>query len=132
MRSIRASTRNIQTAFGNRLLLPNFFRIDGTFLANFADCSVYLGRRGTVEHLPPEALSVEEMFEHLRRLAKSHDIVERFRTLWVLALFGERLEQCPDAQIADLLTMVQEHMELFTAEFAVCETARRRLQRSSM
>jgi hypothetical protein len=84
-----------------------------------------------VEHLPSEELSVEELFEHLRKLAKSRDIVERLRALWVAAAFGERLEQCSDGQIADLLSVVQEHMGLFSAEFAVTEMARRRLQRST-
>jgi hypothetical protein len=84
-----------------------------------------------VQHLPPEQLSVAELFEYLRKLAKSHDIAERLRTLWFAAAFGVRLEQCSDGQIGDLLSMVQEHMGLFTAEFAVCEHAKRRLQRSS-
>jgi hypothetical protein len=84
-----------------------------------------------VEHLSPEQLSVEELFRYLRRIAKSHDIVERLRILWIAAAFGVRLEQCSDGQIGDLLSMVQEHMGLFTAEFAVCEHAKRRLQRSS-
>jgi hypothetical protein len=85
-----------------------------------------------VEHLLPEELSVEQLFEYLRKLAKSHDIAERLRTLWILAAFGERLERCSDGQIGDLLSMVQERMGLFTAEFAVCEQAKRRLQRSSL
>jgi hypothetical protein len=85
-----------------------------------------------VEHLPPKELSVAELFEYLRKLAKSHNIAERLRTLWYAATFGVRLEQCSGGQIGDLLSMVQEHMGLFTAEFAVCEMARRRLQRSSM
>jgi hypothetical protein len=84
-----------------------------------------------VEQLSPEELSLMELFEYFRELAKSHDIAERLRTLWFAAAFAERLERCSDGQIGDLLSMVQEHMGLFTAEFAVCEMARRRLQRSS-
>jgi hypothetical protein len=84
-----------------------------------------------VEHLPPEELSTTELFEYLRKLAKSHDITERLRTLWILVLFGERLERCSDAQIGDLLSMVQERMWLFSPEYSVCEHAERRLQRSS-
>jgi hypothetical protein len=72
-----------------------------------------------------------ELFEYLRKLAKSHDIAERLRTLWYAAAFGERLERCSDAQIGDLLSMVQDRMWLFSPEFAVCEHAKRRLQRSS-
>jgi hypothetical protein len=85
-----------------------------------------------VEHLSPEKLPTVELFEFLRKLAKSPDVSERLQTLWFAAAFAERLERCSDGQIGDLLSMVQEHMGLFTAEFAVCEMARRRLQRSSM
>ena len=84
-----------------------------------------------MDHLPPEALSPMELFEYLRKLAKSHDIAERLRTLWIVTAFGERLERCSDAQIGDLLSKVQDGMALFTAEFAVCEQAKHRLQRSS-
>jgi hypothetical protein len=84
-----------------------------------------------VERLLPEGLSVEELFEYLRKLAKSHDIAERIRTLWIAAQFGERLERCSNAQIGDLLSMVQERMGLFSAEYSVCEQAKHRLQRSS-
>jgi hypothetical protein len=85
-----------------------------------------------VERLLPEGLSVEELFEYLRKLAKSHDIAERIRTLWIAAQFGERLERCSDGQIGDLLSMVQERMGLFDPEFAVCEESKRRLQRSPL
>jgi hypothetical protein len=85
-----------------------------------------------VEHLSPEGLSAMDLFEHLRQLAKSQDAVERLRTLWIVASFGERLERCSDAQIGDLLSMVQERMSLFEPEFAVCEESKRRLQRSSL
>jgi hypothetical protein len=84
-----------------------------------------------MEHLPPESLSAAELFDYMRKLAKSRDIVERLRTLWVAAAFGERLEGCSDGQIGDLLSMVQERMSLFSPEYSVCEHAKRRLQRSS-
>jgi hypothetical protein len=70
-----------------------------------------------VEHLPPEELSVEQLFEYLRKLAKSHDIAERLRTLWILAAFRVRLEGCSDGQIGDLLSMVQDGMGLFSPEY---------------
>jgi hypothetical protein len=84
-----------------------------------------------VEHLPPEQLSVEELFRCLRKLAKSHDIAERLRTLWFAAAFGVRLEGCSDGQIGDLLSVVQERMSLFSPDYSVCEQAKHRLQRSS-
>jgi hypothetical protein len=84
-----------------------------------------------VEHLSPEELSATELFQYLRELAKSHDVAERLRTLWIVASFCERLERCSDGQIGDLLSMVQERMAIFSPEFAVCEQAKHRLQRSS-
>jgi hypothetical protein len=84
-----------------------------------------------VDHLFPEELSAAELFDYMLKLAKSRDIVERLRTLWIAAEFGERLERCSNAQIGDLLFKVQERMGLFTPEFAVCEESKRRLQRSS-
>jgi hypothetical protein len=84
-----------------------------------------------MEHLSPENLSAAELFDYMRKLAKSRDIVERLRTLWIAAAFGERLEQGSDAQIADLLCKVHERMSLFSPEYSVCEHAKRRLQRSS-
>jgi hypothetical protein len=84
-----------------------------------------------VEHLSPDELSVEELFRRLRKLAESHDIAERLRTLWILTMFGEWLEQCSDAQTGYLLTIVQERMSLFSADYSVYEHAKRRLQSSS-
>jgi hypothetical protein len=84
-----------------------------------------------MEHLSPENLSAAELFDYMRKLAKSRDIVERLRTLWIAAAFGERLEQGSDAQIADLLCKVQERMSLFSPEYSVCEHAKRRRQSSS-
>ena len=81
-----------------------------------------------MEHLPEE-LSIEELFEHVRKLARSHDFTERFRTLWIAALLGERLARCSDYQIGDLLFLVQGGLGLFSPDFAVCEHAKRRLQR---
>jgi hypothetical protein len=68
-----------------------------------------------------------ELFQYLRKLAASYDPAERLRTLWIGALFGERLEQCSNAQIGDLLSAVQDSLGLFSPEFAVCERAKRRL-----
>jgi hypothetical protein len=84
-----------------------------------------------MEQLSPENLSAAELFDYMRKLAKSRDIVERLRTLWIAAAFSERLEQGSDAQIADLLCKVQEGFVIFSPDFAVCEHAKRRLQRSS-
>jgi hypothetical protein len=84
-----------------------------------------------VEHLSPEEFSAMELFQYLRELAKSHDVAERLRTLWIVASFCERLERCSDGQIGDLLSMVQERMWLFSPEYSVCEHAKRRLQRST-
>jgi len=81
-----------------------------------------------MEHLPDD-LSVGELFRYQQRLARSHDLLERLRTLWIGALLGERLERCSDYEIGDLLSLVQDRFGIFSAEFAVCEHARRRLQK---
>jgi hypothetical protein len=84
-----------------------------------------------MDHLPPEEPSVRELFERMRKLAGSHDLLERLKVLWVAAELGARLERCTDAEIADLLSMVQERLGLFGPDFAVCEHAKRRLLESS-
>ncbi len=84
-----------------------------------------------MEHLSPEKLSTAELFEFLRKLAQSPDASERLRILWIAAAFGERLERCSNAQIGELLVKVQERMSLFSADYSVCEHAKRRLKRSS-
>ncbi len=82
-----------------------------------------------MEHLLPEKLSVEELFENQRKLAGSHNLIERLKTLWIGAELRERLEWCSDQKIGDLLSLVQDGLGIFSAEFAVCEHAKRRLQR---
>jgi hypothetical protein len=115
-------TCNIQAVVGIRLFSEN---------SQFPRVACIFRPEGTVQHLPPEALSATELFEYLVKLAESHDMAERLHTLWFAAAFGERLERCSDGQIGDLLSKVQDGMALFTAEFAVCEQAKHRLQRSS-
>ena len=84
-----------------------------------------------MEHLPPDGLSTLELFEWQRRLAASRDPVERLRTLWVGALLGQRLAQCSDRQLGGMLSIVQDGLGLFSAEFVVCEHTKRRLLRCS-
>jgi len=85
-----------------------------------------------LKHLPPEELSVKELFEFQRKLTRSHDLNERLKTLWIGALLGERLERCSDRQIGDLLSMVQDGLGLFSPDFVVCEHGKRRLLRSTL
>ena len=85
-----------------------------------------------MEHLPPEELSVRELFEYQRKLAGSHDLLERLKVLWVAAMLGERLARCSDHEIGDLLTLVQDGIGIFSPNFAVCEHAKRRLLRSTL
>lgn len=87
-----------------------------------------LGAEGALEHLPQE-LSVGELFEYHRKVAGSHDLLERLKVLWVAAQLRERLEWCSDHEIGDLLSLVQDVFGLFSPEYAVCEFAKRRLQR---
>jgi hypothetical protein len=84
-----------------------------------------------LEDMLPEGASVRELFECQQKLAESRDLVERLSILWIAALLGERLEQCSDHEIAELLPLVQHGLGIFSAEFAVCEFAKRRLQRYS-
>ncbi len=79
-----------------------------------------------MEHLPKE---LEELFEYHRKVAGSHDLLERLKVLWVAAQLRERLELCSDHEIGDLLSLVRDVFGLFSPEYAVCEFARRRLQR---
>jgi hypothetical protein len=77
--------------------------------------------------------SLKELFEHQRKLASSSDPLERFKVLWIMAELGERLEQCSDEEIGDLLDLVQEGLCIFSPEFAVVEHAKRRLlQRTAL
>lgn len=82
-----------------------------------------------MEHLLPEKLSVEELFEYQRKLAGSHNLIERLKTLWIGAELRERLEWCSDQEIGELLSRVQDGLGIFSAEYSVCEHAKRRLQR---
>jgi hypothetical protein len=80
-----------------------------------------------LKHLPPD--DVRDLFKEQRRLAGSHNLLERLSTLWTGALLGERLARCSDHEIGDLLSLVQDQLGLFSPDFAVCEHAKRRLQR---
>jgi len=71
--------------------------------------------------------SVRELFERQRKLDESHDPIERFKVLWIMAELGERLEQCSDHEIGDLLDLVLDGLCIFSPEFLVCEHAKRRL-----
>jgi hypothetical protein len=84
-----------------------------------------------VKKLHSDHPSVRDLFDQQRRLVASRDPAERLKTLWVGVLLGEHLAKCSDRQIGDLLSVVQDGLGLFSAEFAVCEHAKRRLQRSS-
>jgi|SRR5579871_468478 len=70
------------------------------------------------------------LIEKQRRLADSHDPLQRAKTLWIAAELDRRLSHCTDAQIAELLARAEERLPIFEAEFAVVEHARRRLLRS--
>jgi len=82
-----------------------------------------------MEYMSSEGISVRELFECMRKLAGSQDLVEGLRTLRTGALLGERLERRSDYRIGDLLSVVQDSLVIFSAESAVCEYAIRRLQR---
>ena len=62
-----------------------------------------------------------------RGLAASTNLALRFRTLWVAAKVANRLKQCADTEISELLSLVQERFHIFEPEFAICHHARQRL-----
>jgi len=70
------------------------------------------------------------LIERQRRLADSHDPLQRAGTLWIATELDKRLLRCTDAQIAELLARAEERLPIFQPEFAVIEHARRRLLRS--
>ena len=79
----------------------------------------------------PETVRIAlELIERQRRLADSHDPLQRAKTLWVATELDKRLSRCTDAQIAELLARAEERLPIFEPEFAVIEHARRRLLRS--
>ena len=70
---------------------------------------------------------VRILIERQRRLMRSSDPVERFHTLWIVALLDEHLTQCTDREIGDLMVIVQDRFHIFEPEFAICHHATRRL-----
>ena len=84
-----------------------------------------------MEHLSPEEWSAEELFRYHRKLAGSHDLLERLKVLWVAAQLRERLARCSDHEVGNLLSLVQDSLGIFSPDFTVCEFAKRRLRRSS-
>ena len=99
--------------------------------SQFPEVLCILRVEGNLKHLPPDELSVWELFRYQRRVAESHDLNERLKTLWIGALLGERLTGCSDHEVGNLLSVVQDGLGLFGPDFAVCEHAKRRLLRSS-
>jgi hypothetical protein len=98
-------------------------------LANFRSCSVYFGKKHMEK--PLRELSVHELFEHMRELARSPILLERLKTLWAGTQLEELLDSCSDHEVATLLAFVQGSLGIFGPEFAVCEHAKKRLMRSS-
>ena len=78
----------------------------------------------------PTLLAALAFIERQRKLADSHNPLERAKTLWIATELDKRLSHCTDAQIADLLARAEERLPIFEPEFAVVEHARRRLVRS--
>ena len=77
-------------------------------------------------------MSLLELLQQMRKAARSRDLVERLRTLWIGGLLGERLERCSDHEVGDLLSSVQDGLGIFSPDFAICEHAKQRLLRSKL
>ena len=82
-----------------------------------------------MQNLKPDDRSLRDLFDQHKKLAGSHDLSERLKTIFVRGLLGEQLESYSNHQIGDLLSLVQDGMGIFSAEFTVTEHAIRRLQR---
>ena len=83
-----------------------------------------------VNHESHQDRVIRALIQKQRKLADSPDPLERAGTLWVTVELDRRLSRCTDLEIANIMTVAQERLPLFEAEFAVCEHARRRLMRS--
>ena len=93
---------------------------------------VYCGREWLLEHGSESDIVVRALIERQRRLLKSGNPAERFRTLWVAAMLDKRLTHCTDRQIAELMKCIEDRLDTFGPEMAVCYHARRRLLRSAL
>lgn len=85
-----------------------------------------------MEHLTQDHDSPLGLFQSMRRLTQSRDLVERAKALWLRAALEDRLTLCSDNEISDLVSAMQRDLEIFSAEFVVCEHAKQRLQRSKI
>jgi hypothetical protein len=84
-----------------------------------------------LERFLPEDPSIRELFELYKKTAASHQVHEQLKSIWIDAMLRKRLEVCHDFEIADLLSIVRDSFEILSPEFAFCEHAKLRLQRSS-
>jgi hypothetical protein len=75
-------------------------------------------------------IEVRALIGELRSLTTSPDPLERFRTLWITVLLHERLGDCTDREIGDLLVIVKKRFGIFEPEYAICHHAMSRLLRS--
>jgi hypothetical protein len=75
-------------------------------------------------------IEVRALISELRRLATSPDPLDRFRTLWITVLLHERLGDCTDREIGDLMVIVKKRLGIVEPEFAICYHAMVRLLRS--
>jgi hypothetical protein len=80
-----------------------------------------------MEHQTDLHRVIRALIQRQRRLAASTKLAERFSTLWIAALLDERLAQCANHEIGELLAIAQNRFHVFEPEFAVCYHATRRL-----
>lgn len=70
---------------------------------------------------------ISALIQEQRRFAAAPNLAVRFQTLWIAAMLNNRLKQCTNHEVGELLIHVQDRFQIFDAEFAICEHARRRL-----
>jgi hypothetical protein len=109
------------------MLAHIYFASESFRLAKIFGWFVYFTRGLLLRYLSEPRRIALILIHELRRLAKSSDLGERLRTLWIAAALSKQLKLCTDRDISELMAIVQDHFGIFEPEFAICYHARRRL-----
>ena len=70
---------------------------------------------------------IRDLIHQQRMLLASPNPLKRFGVLWIAATLDNRLRECTDREIGELLILVQNRFHIVEPEFAVCYHAKRRL-----
>jgi hypothetical protein len=70
---------------------------------------------------------ISALIHQQRMLLASPDLLKRFGVLWIAATLDNRLKECTDREIGELLSLTLDRFHIFEPEFALCHHARQRL-----